>query len=138
VAGVWGALFGIPVIAVVNTFVNYIVNLATLEDTAEVEADAMLEEARREAPDDAEMEDIIALAADKAEEAHEEARADDEDVDDEGDVLERIAVTTDELRETSALTREAAAETRDAARETRDAAVEIRDAVVEDGEEPPA
>jgi predicted PurR-regulated permease PerM len=138
VAGVWGALFGIPVIAVINTFVNYIVNLATLEDTAEVEADAMLEEARREAPDDAEMEDIIALAADKAEEAHEEARADDEDVDDEGDVLERIAVTTDELRETSALTREAAAETRDAARETRDAAVEIRDAVVEDGEEPPA
>ena len=141
VAGLWGALFGIPVIAVINTFVNYIVNLATLEDTSEVEADAMLEQARREAPEDAEMEEIIALAADKAEEAHEEARADDGERGGEGDALDRIAETTDELRETSALTREAAAEPRDSARETRDAAVEIRDAVVEDGDaakEPPA
>lgn len=133
VAGVWGALFGIPVMAVINTFVTYIVNLATLEDTAEVEADAMLEQARREAPDDAEMEDIIALAADKAEEAHEEARAGD-DADD-ADALERIAETTDGLRETSAMTREAALETRDAARETRDAAADVRDAVVDEPDE---
>jgi predicted PurR-regulated permease PerM len=135
VAGVWGALFGIPVIAVLNTFGTYIVNLATLEDTAEVEADEMLAEARREAPADAEMEEIIALAADKAEEAHEEARDEEEVTDgDTGEVLERLAETTDDLRETSELTREAAYETRNAARETRDAAVEIREAVHPDDE----
>ncbi len=129
IAGVWGALFGIPVIAVINTFVNYIVNLATLQDTAEVKADEMLEEALRESPADAEMEEIIALAADKAEEAHDEARAE-EDLDETpGDaVLSRLADTTDDLRQTSEITREAAVETRDAARETREAAVEIRDA----------
>jgi hypothetical protein len=126
------------VIAVINTFVTYIVNLATLDDTAEVEADAMLAEARREAPPDAEMEEIIALAADKAEEAHEEARDEAEVTDvDTGEVLERLAETTDDLRETSELTREAAYETRNAARETRDAAVEIREAVHPDDEESP-
>ena len=78
VAGVWGALFGIPVIAVVNTFVTYVVNLAVLHDTAEVEAAEVLEEARREAPADAPVEEIVALAADKAEEAHNEARAEEE------------------------------------------------------------
>ena len=65
----------------------------------------MLAEARREAPPDAEMEEIIALAADKAEEAHEEARDDAEQTDvDTGEVLERLAETTDDLRETSELT----------------------------------
>jgi predicted PurR-regulated permease PerM len=137
VAGVWGALFGIPVIAVINTFVTYIVNLAVLHDTAEVEADQMLEEARREAPDDAPMEEIVALAADKAEEAHEEARAEEagENLGDaqlaaaraQTEAAERLVDTTDELRATSRVTRDAALETRDAAAETRDAAAEIRD-----------
>ena len=137
VAGVWGALFGIPVIAVINTFVTYVVNLAIVHDTAEVEAEDVLEEARREAPYDAPMEEIVALAADKAEEAHEEARAE-EAGDDLGDAqlaaaraqteaAERLADTTDELRATSRVTRDAALETRDAAAETRDAAAEIRD-----------
>lgn len=132
VAGVWGALFAIPVIAVINTFVKYIIDLATLNEASAAEADQLLDEARREAPADAEVEEIVALAADKAEEAQEEARAEEAQEAEADEVLERLAETTDELRETSELTREAATETRDAARETRDAAAEIREAVRDD------
>ena len=144
VAGVWGALFGIPVIAVVNTFVTYVVNLAILHDTAEVEAAEVLEEARREAPADAPVEEIVALAADKAEEAHNEARAEEEaaaaDEMSEGqlavaraqaDAAARLADTTDELRATSRVTRDAALESRDAAVESREAAAETREAAAE-------
>jgi predicted PurR-regulated permease PerM len=66
VAGVWGALFGIPVIAVLNVFFNYAINLRTLEET-DISADEVLEEVRREAPD-AETEEVVALAADRIEE----------------------------------------------------------------------
>ena len=144
VAGVWGALFGIPVIAVVNTFVTYVVNLAVLHDTAEVEAAEVLEEARREAPADAPVEEIVALAADKAEEAHNEARAEEEaaaaaEVSEgqlavaraQADAAARLVDTTDELRATSRVTRDAALESRDAAVESREAAAETREAAAE-------
>lgn len=141
VAGVWGALFGIPVIAVINTFVTYAVNLAILRDTAEVEAADVLEEARREAPADAPVEEIVALAAEKAEEAHDEARAE-EAADDlsatqlalaraQAEAAAQLADTTDELRATSRVTRDAADESRDAAAESREAAVETREAAAE-------
>lgn len=67
VAGVWGALFGIPVIAVGNVFFNYVVNLRTLEETPDVDREEVLEEVRRESPE-APPEELVALAADRVEE----------------------------------------------------------------------
>ncbi len=67
VAGLWGALFGIPVLAVANVFFNYVVNLRTIEETPHVEMEEALEEARREAPE-APPEELVAIAADRLEE----------------------------------------------------------------------
>lgn len=67
VAGVWGALFGIPIIAVGNVFFNYVVNLRTLEETPHVDREEALEEVRREAPE-APPEELVALAAERVEE----------------------------------------------------------------------
>jgi predicted PurR-regulated permease PerM len=78
VAGVWGALFGIPVIAVLNVLFNYLVNLRRIEEAPEVETEEIIEEVRREAPT-APPEEIVALAAERAEraeEARDEARDD--------------------------------------------------------------
>ena len=66
VAGVWGALFGIPVIAVLNVFVNYAVNLRTIDETPAVELDEVLDEVRREEPE-ASHEELVAIAADRVE-----------------------------------------------------------------------
>lgn len=66
VAGVWGALFGIPVLAVLNVFFTYAVNLRTIEETPAAEMDDMLEAARREAPN-ATHEELVAMAAERAE-----------------------------------------------------------------------
>lgn len=77
VAGLWGALFGIPVLAVANVFFNYVVNLRTIEDTPHVEMEEALEEARREAPE-APPEELVAIAADRVEET-EAAAADQSD-----------------------------------------------------------
>ena len=75
VAGVWGALFGIPIIAVGNVFFTYLVNLRTLEETPEVDREEVLEEVRREAPE-ATPEELVALAADRVENDDEEGEAD--------------------------------------------------------------
>ena len=75
VAGLWGALFGIPVLAVANVFFNYVVNLRTIEETPHVEMEEALEEARRESPEAA-PEELVAIAADRVEET--EAAASDE------------------------------------------------------------
>ena len=68
VAGVWGALFGIPVLAVVNVFLNYFVNLRTIEETPHRDKEEVLEEVRREAPE-ATPEEVAAIAADRVEES---------------------------------------------------------------------
>ncbi|MGH2446093.1 MAG: AI-2E family transporter [Candidatus Limnocylindria bacterium] len=65
VAGLWGALFGIPILAVLNVFFTYVVNLRTLEESPEA-ADDVIEEVRREAPE-AEPEELVALAAERVE-----------------------------------------------------------------------
>jgi predicted PurR-regulated permease PerM len=75
VAGVWGALFGIPVIAVLNVLFNYLVNLRRIEEAQVDEAEEIIEEVRREAPS-APPEEIVALAAERAEEARDETRDD--------------------------------------------------------------
>jgi predicted PurR-regulated permease PerM len=73
VAGVWGALFGIPILAVANVLFNYLVNLRTIEEIPEVDSAAILKQVRRESPD-ASPEAQMAIAAERAEEAHEEAQ----------------------------------------------------------------
>lgn len=72
VAGVWGALFGIPIVAVANVFFNYVVNLRAIEEVPEVTTKEMIEEVRRELPD-APPEAVVAVAAERAEEAADEA-----------------------------------------------------------------
>ena len=66
VAGLWGALFGIPVLAVGNVFFNYFVNLRTLEETPVADKEEMLEEVRRETPE-ASPEEVAAIAAERVE-----------------------------------------------------------------------
>jgi len=67
VAGVWGALFGIPVLAVVNVFFNYVVNLRTIEETPHHDKEEVLEEVRRDEPQ-ATPEEVVAIAAERVEE----------------------------------------------------------------------
>ncbi|MDQ4035307.1 MAG: AI-2E family transporter [Chloroflexota bacterium] len=67
IAGLWGALFGIPILAVLNVFFTYAVNLRAIEETPAVEVEEMLEEVRRDAPD-ASPEELVAMAADRVEE----------------------------------------------------------------------
>jgi predicted PurR-regulated permease PerM len=69
VAGVWGALFGIPIIAVVNVFFNYLINLRTIAETEEVDSEAVVAQAQRDVPGAA-PELVVALAAERAAEAH--------------------------------------------------------------------
>ena len=51
IAGLWGALFVIPILAVLNVFFNYAVNLRTIEETPAVELEEVIEEVRQEVPD---------------------------------------------------------------------------------------
>jgi predicted PurR-regulated permease PerM len=64
VAGLWGALFGIPIIAVLNVFLNYGINLRAIEEEPAVDTEAVLEEVRQELPD-ATPEAVAAIAADR-------------------------------------------------------------------------
>ena len=116
VAGVWGALFGIPVVAVVNVFINYLINLRTLQDTPQVDVDTAVEEVRREAPG-ASKELLVAIAAERAEEVvpAQAARP-----------LEEAAT---ELRASAGEVREAAGSNREAADATRHAATAMGGAV---------
>lgn len=115
VAGVWGALFGIPILAVLNVFFNYAVNLRTLEETP-VPTEAVLEEVRLEAPE-ASPEELVALAADRVvEEAEEAADAAEAGVADAGELAsddlraaaEEQRSAADEIGETAADLHEAA------------------------------
>lgn len=120
VAGVWGALFGIPVIAVLNVFFNYAVNLRTLEETG-IPAEAVLEEVRREAPD-ADTEEVVALAADRVEESEESIDA--------AEAASAVSdAVSDDLRLAAGDLRAAADEQRSAAGEIGESASGLRDAV---------
>jgi hypothetical protein len=129
VAGLWGALFGIPILAVLNVFFNYAVNLRTIEETPAVEVEEVLEEVRRESPD-ATPEEVVAIAADRVEEEHvEEAAA----------KLVKAAAdgTTQDLREAAGDLRAAAGEQRAAASEIGSSASDLRGAVDRLGQRPP-
>ena len=64
VAGLWGALFGIPILAVLNVFFTYAINLRSIDETPAVDLEDALEEVRREDPD-ATPEEVAAIAADR-------------------------------------------------------------------------
>jgi predicted PurR-regulated permease PerM len=66
VAGIWGALFGLPVAAVISMLANYVINLQAVQ---EVEGVDLLEvtTAIRAAYPDATPEEVLAEAADQAE-----------------------------------------------------------------------
>lgn len=129
VAGLWGALFGIPVLAVLNVFFNYAVNLRTIEETPAVEMDEVLDEVRREAPD-ATHEEVVAIAADRVEGEHADDAVD--------DAVEAADEATSELRDAAGDLREAAGDQRAAASEIRTSATDLRRTVDEAGERRPS
>ena len=118
VAGLWGALFGIPILAVLNVFFNYIVNMRTIEETPAAEAEEVLEELRQETPD-ATPEELAAMAADRVEETHEEVEG------------APVAADTasDDLRAAAGDLRAAAGEQRNAAGEIVESASDLRGVV---------
>ena len=127
VAGVWGALFGIPIIAVLNVFFNYAVNLRTLDETP-VPTEEVLEEVRREVPE-APPEQVVALAADRIEEEAEAAEV----AADEADARAGELVS-DDLRAAAGDLRAAAGEQRSAAGDMGESAADLRSAVERLGE----
>jgi predicted PurR-regulated permease PerM len=119
VAGLWGALFGIPILAVLNVFFNYIVNMRAIEETPAAEAEEVLEELRQETPD-ATPEELAALAADRVEESHE---------DEVGEVVDAVDTASDDLRAAAGDLRAAAGEQRSAAGEIGESAADLRGVV---------
>jgi hypothetical protein len=127
IAGVWGALFGIPIVAVLNVFFNYIVNLRTLDETP-VPNEEVLDEVRREMPE-APPEQVVALAADRIEEEAEAAEVAADEAD------ERAAeLVSDDLRAAAGDLRAAAGEQRSAAGDMGESAADLRSAVERLGE----
>jgi len=74
VAGLWGALFCIPILAVLNVFFTYAVNLRTIDEASGGELEKVIDEVQTEQPD-APKEEVVALAADRLAEDAAEADA---------------------------------------------------------------
>lgn len=66
VAGLWGALFGIPFVAVLNLLVRFIVNQRAVEEVEGIELEDAVAEARAADPDIT-LDEAVALAAEQAE-----------------------------------------------------------------------
>jgi predicted PurR-regulated permease PerM len=139
VAGLFGALFVIPVLAVLNVFFNYVVNLRTLEESAPEEREEVIEELREQAPEAA-PEELVAMAAEQVEEEEQEEAAEAEAArgaaafSEEGD---SSAVSAD-LRAAAGDLRAAAGDQRRAAGEIGDSAADLRDVVDRIGDDPTA
>lgn len=124
VAGVFGALFGIPVLAVLNTFFNYTVNLRTIEETQPADRDVVLEELRQQQPEAA-PEELVAMAAEQVDEEEETARVESERA--AAEALETEAASG-ELRAAAGDLRAAAGEQREAAGQMGESATDLREA----------
>jgi hypothetical protein len=125
VAGLWGALFGIPILAVANVFFNYFVNLRAIEETPSAEMEDVLEEVRQESPE-ATPEELAALAADRVEE--EEEAAEEADAEARAEATEDLDDASTELRAAAGDLRAAAGEQRSAAGEIGETAADLRGA----------
>lgn len=66
VAGIWGALFGLPVAAVISILANYVINLQAVQEVEGVDL-ATVTTAIRAANPEATPEEVLAEAADQAE-----------------------------------------------------------------------
>jgi hypothetical protein len=132
VAGLWGALFGIPILAVGNVFFNYAVNLRTIEETAVDEVEDVLEEVRQGSPD-ANPEELAALAADRVEEEADVEAAASGKAGEPGvaGAAEAMGSASGDLRAAAGDLREAAGEQRTAAGEIGESAADLRGVVDE-------
>ena len=127
VAGLWGALFGIPILAVGNVFFNYFINLRTIKETAEEEVDDVLEELREESPH-ASPEELVALAADRVEEKADVEAATMGQAEATG-ATQAMDSASGELRAAAGDLRDAAGEQRTAAGEIGESAADLRGVV---------
>jgi len=66
VAGLWGAIFGIPFVAIVNLLLRYIIDTRAVNEIEGVELEELVAEIQAENPD-VEVEEAVAIAADRAE-----------------------------------------------------------------------
>jgi len=127
VAGLWGALFGIPILAVGNVFFNYIINLRTIEETAVEEVDEVLEELREESPG-ASPEELVALAADRIEQEADAEAATHREAEATG-MTQAMDSASGDLRAAAGDLREAAGEQRTAAGEIGESAADLKGVV---------
>lgn len=66
VAGLWGAIFGIPLFAVVNLLVRYAIDARAVNEVQGIELEDVVAEIQAEHPE-VEVEEAVAIAADRAE-----------------------------------------------------------------------
>jgi hypothetical protein len=66
IAGLWGAIFGIPIVAVVAILVGYFVDLRAVAEVEGVEVETVAAELLTEDPGIS-PEEVVAIAADRAE-----------------------------------------------------------------------
>lgn len=67
IAGLWGALFGIPFVAVLNLLVQYLINRRAVDEVEGISLEDTLDEVRAVDPD-IPLDEAVAIAADQAEE----------------------------------------------------------------------
>jgi predicted PurR-regulated permease PerM len=66
IAGLWGALFGVPFVAVLNLLVRYVVNRRAVNEVEGIDLDEAVAEVRASDPD-MPLDEAVAIAADQAE-----------------------------------------------------------------------
>jgi predicted PurR-regulated permease PerM len=77
IAGLWGALFGIPFVAVLNLLGRYVVNRRAVNEVEGIDLDETVAEVRAADPDIT-LDEAVAIAADQAEALVAEEEADEE------------------------------------------------------------
>ena len=66
VAGLWGAIFGIPFVAIVNLLLRYIIDTRAVNEVEGIELEEMVAEIQAADPE-VQVEEAVAMAADRAE-----------------------------------------------------------------------
>ncbi len=66
IAGLWGALFGIPIVAVANLLVRYVVNRRAVDEVEGIELEDVVAEVQAADPE-IPLDEAVAIAADQAE-----------------------------------------------------------------------
>ncbi|HEY8868643.1 MAG TPA: AI-2E family transporter [Candidatus Limnocylindrales bacterium] len=66
IAGLWGALFGIPIVAVISLLVRYVVNRRVVNEVEGIDLEEVVAEVQAADPD-ATLDEAVAIAADRAE-----------------------------------------------------------------------